>query len=89
MHGVADLGRLQTGDCLSDPRTPLLTQPRDALGVVAVGAALVERESRVRKSAHAVQRRRRYGCELRQAIAAQRRRVRQRFEQRELPVFAC
>ncbi len=60
-------------------------KPGDSLGVVAVRATLEERECRIRESAHTVQRCRVGRHELRQPVAANRGRRRQRVEQRELP----
>ena len=82
MHRVADLGRLQARASLHRPS--LFPQPCDALGVVAVRAALEERERRVRETAHPVQRRRRERRELGQAVAERGRVHRQLREEREL-----
>ena len=70
-----------------DADRPLRPQACDPLGVVAVRAALVQRERRVRQPPHPVQRRRVGHEELGQPVAARRRsrRDRQLGEQLELP----
>ena len=55
VHGVADLGRRQPA--APAPRPGALAQAGDPLGVVAVRAALEERERRVGELANAVERR--------------------------------
>ena len=85
VHCVADLRRGQADRARH--RAAPLAQARDALGVVAVRAALEERERRVRQAPHAVDRRRRHRHELRQPVAARGRRRRELGEQRELPVL--
>ena len=67
-------------------RAALLAQARDALGVVAVRAALEQRERRVGEAPHLVERRGRQRRQLGQAVAARRRRGRQLGEQRQLPL---
>ena len=57
VHRVADLGRLQARPP-PGASAALLAQAGDALGVVAVRAALEQRERRVREAPHLVERRR-------------------------------
>jgi hypothetical protein len=72
VHRVADLGRREADRARTAPRR--VAQARDALGVVAVRAALEERERRVRQAAGTrMDRRRRDRRELRQRVAARRR----------------
>ena len=69
VHGIADLRRRQPAFTCDRLRPPL-AQPGEPLRVVAVGAALVERERRVREPPHPVQGRLRHGREFRQPVAA-------------------
>ena len=57
VHGVADLGRDEPRLARDRPVRTRLPHPGDALGVVAVGAPLEERQRAVGEAAHVVQRR--------------------------------
>ena len=78
MDGVSDLGRGQPGLPRDGAAGVGRPHAHDALGVVAVGAALEERESAVGEPAHAVQRGLRDGGQLGQTR-------RRRRQQREVP----
>ena len=85
MHGVADLGRVQAAVSLAAPAAHGSgLHPGDALGVVAVRAALEERERAVREPRDAVERRLGDDGELAQARRGRRQRLARALEQREL-----
>ena len=85
MHGVADLGRGQAALPGDGPVRVGGTHAGDPLGVVAVRAALEERERAVGEATHVVQRRLRQRLDRRQHRRERRQRRRcARREEREL-----
>ena len=85
MHRVADLGREEPRLPRDRPVRTRLPHPRDALGVVAVGAPLEERQRAVGETAHVVQRRLRQRLDRRERRRERRQlRLRAGREERQL-----
>jgi hypothetical protein len=87
VHGAAQLGRAEPFETRDAPACIALAHPGDALGVVAVRAALEQRERGERQPARPVKRRRGHRLERRQRRRQQGRADRELSEQLQLALL--